>query len=95
VEVETLAELDEALAAAPDIVMLDDFTLADMRTAVARNRASARPVLLEASGSVSLQNVRALAETGVDYVSIGALTKNVRAIDLSLRLELSKDTPAA
>jgi nicotinate-nucleotide pyrophosphorylase (carboxylating) len=87
VEVESLAELEEALAAAPDIVMLDDFTHADMRTAVALNRARASPVKLEASGSVSLETVRAIAETGVDYISIGGLTKNVRAVDLSMRLE--------
>jgi nicotinate-nucleotide pyrophosphorylase (carboxylating) len=89
VEVESLAELEEALDAAPDIVMLDDFTPADMRTAVALNRARPRPVKLEASGSVSLETVRAIAATGVDYISIGALTKNVRAVDLSMRLEFS------
>ena len=89
VEVETLAEFAEALDAKPDIVMLDEFSHADMRTAVARNHAHGRPVLLEASGSVSLQNVRAIAETGVDYVSVGALTKHVRAVDLSMRLEFS------
>lgn len=86
VEVESLAELEEALAAGPDVVMLDEFSLADMRTAVARVRASGRPVKLEASGSASLETVRAIAATGVDYVSVGALTKHVRAIDLSMRL---------
>jgi nicotinate-nucleotide pyrophosphorylase (carboxylating) len=89
VEVESLAELEEALDAAPDIVLLDDFTHADMRTAVALNRARPRPVKLEASGSVSLETVRAIAATGVDYISIGGLTKNVRAVDLSMRLEFS------
>jgi nicotinate-nucleotide pyrophosphorylase (carboxylating) len=89
VEVETLAEFAEALEARPDIVMLDEFSHADMRTAVARNHARGRQVLLEASGSVSLHNVRAIAETGVDYVSVGALTKHVRAVDLSMRLEFS------
>jgi nicotinate-nucleotide pyrophosphorylase (carboxylating) len=89
VEVETLAEFAEALEAQPDIVMLDEFSHTDMRTAVARNHASGRPVLLEASGSVSLHNVRAIAETGVDYVSVGSLTKHVRAVDLSMRLEFS------
>ncbi len=93
VEVESLAELDEALAAAPDIVLLDDFTHADLRTAVALNRARGRRVSLEASGSVSLETVRAVAETGVDYVSIGALTKHVRAIDLSMRLEFTAARP--
>jgi nicotinate-nucleotide pyrophosphorylase (carboxylating) len=93
VEVESLTELEEALAAAPDIVMLDDFTQADLRAAVALNRGSARRVLLEASGSVTLETVRAVAETGVDYISIGALTKHVRAVDLSMRLEFSAARP--
>ena len=87
VEVESLHELEQAFAAAPDVVMLDDFTLADMATAVARNRARGRPVQLEASGSVGLETVRAIAATGVDFVSVGALTKHVRAVDLSMRLE--------
>ncbi len=87
VEVESLGELEQALEAQPDIVMLDDFTLEDMAAAVAHNRARGRPVLLEASGSVSLQTVRAIAATGVDFVSVGALTKHVRAVDLSMRLE--------
>ncbi len=89
VEVETLAQFAEALDAQPDIILLDEFSHADMRTAVARNHARGRPLLLEASGSVSLQNVRAIAETGVDYVSVGSLTKHVRAVDLSMRLEFS------
>lgn len=83
IEVESLDELDQALAAGADIVMLDDFSHADMRTAVARNRKRAK---LEASGSVNLQTVRAIAATGVDFISVGALTKNVKAIDLSMRL---------
>ena len=83
VEVETLAELDEALAARPDRILVDDFTLADMRRAVER-AAGACP--LEVSGGVSLETVRAIAETGVDYISVGAITKHVRAIDLSLRI---------
>jgi nicotinate-nucleotide pyrophosphorylase (carboxylating) len=87
VEVETLEELAQALEAAPDIIMLDEFTLADLRAAVAVNRAHARPVLLEASGSVSLETVRTMAETGVDFISVGALTKHVRAVDLSMRLD--------
>ena len=87
VEVESLAELEEALGAAPDIIMLDDFSLADMRTAVSLTRARSRAVELEASGSVSLETVREIAATGVDYVSAGSLTKHVRAVDLSMRLE--------
>ncbi|MBX5460523.1 MAG: carboxylating nicotinate-nucleotide diphosphorylase [Steroidobacteraceae bacterium] len=89
VEVESLEELDQALAAQADIIMLDDFSHADMREAVARNCASPRPAKLEASGSVSLAKVREIAETGVDYISVGALTKHVRAIDLSMRLEFA------
>lgn len=87
VEVESLAELEEALGAAPDIIMLDDFSLADMRTAVSLTRARSRAVQLEASGSVSLETVREIAATGVDYVSVGSLTKHVRAVDLSMRLD--------
>jgi len=93
VEVETLAELNEALQASPDIVLLDDFTHADLRSAVTINRSRGSPVKLEASGSVSLETVRAIAETGVDFISIGALTKHVRAIDLSMRLEFSAAQP--
>ena len=89
VEVESLEEFAEALAARPDIILVDEFTHADMRKAVALNRADARPVKIEASGSVSLDTVRAIAETGVDYVSIGGLTKHVHAIDLSMRLEFA------
>jgi len=89
VEVESLAELEEALAASPDIVLLDEFTLANLRAGVALNRARARPVKIEASGSMTLETVRAVAETGVDYISVGSLTKHVRAVDLSLRLEFT------
>ena len=84
VEVETLAELEQALEAEVDRIMLDEFSLEDMRTAVTR---VGQRVALEASGSVDLASLRTIAETGVDYISIGALTKNVRAIDLSLRVE--------
>jgi nicotinate-nucleotide pyrophosphorylase (carboxylating) len=87
VEVESLAELEEALRAGPDIVLLDDFSLADLSTAVTLNRSRGRRVALEASGSVSLETVRAIAATGVDFVSSGGLTKNVHAIDLSMRLD--------
>lgn len=87
VEVESLQELEEALRAGPDIVLLDDFSLEDLAAAVSLNRSRGRPVALEASGSVSLETVRAIAATGVDFVSSGGLTKNVRAIDLSMRLD--------
>jgi nicotinate-nucleotide pyrophosphorylase (carboxylating) len=84
VEVESLAELEEALGAGADIVMLDDFSLADMKDAVRRTAGKAK---LEASGSVDLARLREIAATGVDYVSVGALTKHVRAIDLSMRFD--------
>jgi nicotinate-nucleotide pyrophosphorylase (carboxylating) len=84
VEVETLAELDEALVAGVDLVLLDDFSLDDMRTAVARSAGRAR---LEASGGMGLDGLAAVAATGVDYISVGALTKHVRALDLSMRFE--------
>ena len=89
VEVESLAEFQEALAARPDIIMLDEFSQPDMIEAVAINRAQGRPVKIEASGSVSLETVRAIATTGVDYISVGSITKHVRAVDLSMRLEFS------
>lgn len=86
VEVEDLAEFDAALAARPEVIMLDEFTPADMRSAVARNHAAGRPVKIEASGSVTLDSIRHVAATGVDYISVGAITKHVRALDLSLRI---------
>jgi nicotinate-nucleotide pyrophosphorylase (carboxylating) len=91
VEVESLGELREALDAGPDIIMLDDFSLQDLHGAVAMNRAHAVPVKLEASGSVTLESVRAIAATGVDYVSIGSLTKHLHAVDLSMRLDFIQD----
>ncbi len=85
VETESLAELDQALeAGGADIIMLDEFSLADMAEAVKRNAGKAR---LEASGGINARTLVPVAETGVDYISIGALTKDVRAIDLSMRLE--------
>jgi nicotinate-nucleotide pyrophosphorylase (carboxylating) len=86
VEVEDLEELKEALAARPDIVLLDDFSLDDLRAAVALNAGSGRAVKLEASGGIHLGNVRAIAETGVDFISVGSLTKHVQAVDLSMRI---------
>jgi nicotinate-nucleotide pyrophosphorylase (carboxylating) len=82
VEVETLEQLAEALDCGATMVLLDNMDLAQMREAVAINAARAE---LEASGGVRLETVRAIAETGVDRISIGGLTKDVRAIDLSLR----------
>jgi nicotinate-nucleotide pyrophosphorylase (carboxylating) len=83
VEVEGVAQLEEALAAGADMILLDNFALADLKVAVEINNHRAR---LEASGGVTLRNVRAIAETGVDYISVGALTKDIHAIDLSMRI---------
>jgi nicotinate-nucleotide pyrophosphorylase (carboxylating) len=88
VEVETLDEFRQALDAGADMALLDEFSLADLRAAVTMNRAHPRgPMKLEASGSVTLETLRPIAETGVDFVSIGSLTKHVRAVDLSMRFE--------
>jgi len=87
VEVESLAEFEQALEAGADIIMLDELSLDDMRSAVARNRARGSKAKLEASGSVTLATVRDIASTGVDYISIGAITKHVQAVDFSMRFE--------
>ena len=87
VEVESLEELGQAIDAGADIAMLDDFSLAAMAAGVALNRRAARPLKLEASGGVSLDTIRKIAETGVDFISVGSITKHVRAIDLSMRFE--------
>ena len=82
VEVESLDELDEALKAGADIIMLDNFTTDLMREAVKRTNGKAA---LEVSGNVTFKTIREFAETGVDYISVGALTKHVHALDLSMR----------
>ncbi|MCH8262590.1 MAG: carboxylating nicotinate-nucleotide diphosphorylase [Proteobacteria bacterium] len=81
VEVETLGELKEAIGASADIIMLDNFSLTDMREAVVITDGRAR---LEASGGFDMKTLRETAETGVDYISVGALTKHIRALDLSM-----------
>jgi nicotinate-nucleotide pyrophosphorylase (carboxylating) len=85
VEVESMSELLEALAAKPDRIMLDNFSLADLCAAV---KLTAGAVELEASGNIDLDNIHSIAQTGVDYISIGALTKHVKAVDLSMRIKL-------
>ncbi|MGE8384997.1 MAG: nicotinate-nucleotide diphosphorylase, partial [Pseudomonas putida] len=85
IEVESLDELREALAAGADIIMLDELNLDEMREAVRINAGKAK---LEASGGVNETTLRVIAETGVDYISIGAMTKDVKAVDLSMRLSL-------
>jgi nicotinate-nucleotide pyrophosphorylase (carboxylating) len=82
IEVETLTQLREALDAGAARILLDNFDLARLTTAV---RDTAGRAALEASGGITLDNIRAIAETGVDYISVGSLTKHLRAIDLSLR----------
>lgn len=84
-EVENFTELREAVAAGADRIMLDEFELQDLARAVAEVGGR---VPLEVSGSVALDRIRAIADTGVDYVSIGALTKHVHAVDLSMRIEI-------
>ncbi|WP_122553420.1 carboxylating nicotinate-nucleotide diphosphorylase [Pseudomonas viridiflava] len=85
VEVESLAELKQALDAGADIIMLDELSLEDMREAVRLNAGRAK---LEASGGINDDTLRVIAETGVDYISIGAMTKDVKAVDLSMRLSI-------
>jgi nicotinate-nucleotide pyrophosphorylase (carboxylating) len=85
IEVETLGQLEEALAAGARLILLDNFDTNTMREAVRLNAGRAE---LEASGGVTLQSVRQIAETGVDRISIGALTKDIQALDLSMRFKL-------
>ncbi len=84
IEVENLDELERALAAGAALILLDNFSLDDMRHAVQVTHGRA---LLEASGNITLDTVRAVAETGVDRISIGGLTKHIRAVDLSMRID--------
>lgn len=83
VEVETIDELEEALKAQPTVIMLDNFSIEMMREAV---NITAGRVVLEVSGNVDLNNIQTIAATGVDFISVGALTKHVRSIDMSLRI---------
>lgn len=82
IEVENLRELEDAVTSGADIIMLDNFSMTDMHTAVSLNAGRTK---LEASGNIGRHNMRAIAETGVDYISMGSLTKDVKAIDLSMR----------
>jgi nicotinate-nucleotide pyrophosphorylase (carboxylating) len=85
IEVETLDQLREALAAGATMILLDNMSVAQMREAVAISAGRAK---LEASGGITLQSVREIAESGVDRISIGALTKDIKAVDLSMRFEV-------
>lgn len=82
IEVENLAELETALGAGAKMVLLDNFSLDMLREAAKINAGRA---ILEASGNVTLETIRGIAETGVDRISVGALTKDVKALDLSMR----------
>jgi len=88
IEVESIFELEEALSAGANSILLDNFSLAQMREAVSINQGRA---ILEASGNVSLETIRDIASTGVDRISIGGITKHIRAIDLSMRIKMRKD----
>jgi nicotinate-nucleotide pyrophosphorylase (carboxylating) len=89
VEAESLTEFEQALAAGADLIMLDELSDDDMRRAVARRNECHSATKLEASGNVTLESIGRIAATGVDYVSVGSITKNVRALDLSLRLTIA------
>jgi nicotinate-nucleotide pyrophosphorylase (carboxylating) len=86
VEVRSLAELEDALANGAEAILLDNMSVEDVRTAVGRCAHADRRIPLESSGGINLDNVRAYAETGVDYISVGALTHSASAVDMSLRI---------
>jgi len=84
VEVDSLDQLDVALTCRPEIVLLDNMTVGEMTEAVRRRTATAPGVLLEASGGVTLPTIHGIAETGVDRISVGALTHSAKALDIAL-----------
>jgi nicotinate-nucleotide pyrophosphorylase (carboxylating) len=87
VEVENLGQLQAAIDAGADIAMLDNFSIEAMRDGVALNVKAKRPLKIEASGGITADTIRAIAETGVDFISVGSITKHVHAVDLSMRFE--------
>jgi nicotinate-nucleotide pyrophosphorylase (carboxylating) len=87
VEVENMAELQQAIEAGADIAMLDDFSLEALREAVAANANAPKPLKLEASGGITTATIGEIAATGVDFISVGSITKHVQAVDLSMRFE--------
>jgi nicotinate-nucleotide pyrophosphorylase (carboxylating) len=87
VEVEDLTQLQAAIDAGADIVMLDNFSLEGMRDGVVLNAKAKHPLKIEASGGITAETIRAVAETGVDFISVGSITKHVQAVDLSMRFE--------
>jgi len=86
IEIRSLPELDEALANGAESILLDNMKVEDVRLAVQRVVGHSRQVPIEASGGIRLENVREYAETGVDYISVGALTHSPQAVDLSMRI---------
>jgi len=95
VEVENLPQLEQAIEAGADIALLDNFSLPLMREAVAINASAKQPLKLEASGGISKATIREIAATGVDFVSVGSITKHLRAVDLSMRFEWRESATAA
>jgi nicotinate-nucleotide pyrophosphorylase (carboxylating) len=87
VEVEDLVQLQEAIDSGADIALLDNFSLQAMRDGVALNAKAKRPLKIEASGGITSEIIRPIAETGVDFISVGSITKHLRAVDLSMRFE--------
>jgi len=87
VEVENVAQLQQAIDCGADIAMLDNFSLTAMREGVTLNARAKRRLKIEASGGITLETIRAVAETGVDFISVGSITKHVRAVDLSMRFD--------
>ena len=85
IEVESIAQLQVALDAGAAMILLDNFAEGQVKEAVTISRSHSQNIILEASGNISLENVRLIAETGVDRISIGSLTKNIQAVDLSMR----------
>ena len=90
VEVENLAQLEQAIEAGADIAMLDNFSLPTMREGVAMNAGARRRLKIEASGGITMDTIREVALTGVDFISVGSITKHVHAVDLSMRFEWSE-----
>jgi nicotinate-nucleotide pyrophosphorylase (carboxylating) len=89
VEVENLAQLEETIDAGADIAMLDNFSLPTLREGVAMNAGAKRRLKIEASGGITTDTIREIAQTGVDFISVGSITKHVRAVDLSMRFDWS------
>jgi nicotinate-nucleotide pyrophosphorylase (carboxylating) len=87
VEVENLAQLEETIEAGADIAMLDNFSLPTLREGVAMNAGAKRRLKIEASGGITTDTIREIAQAGVDFISVGSITKHVRAVDLSMRFE--------